>query len=227
MCAQYQVELNSNVLNTDFNIKISDSLNSFKSRLLPYQPAPVIVKNKTGQLQLVKMNFSLVPSWSKDAKLKFATHNARIETVTTKPTWRIPFAKQHCIIPIQSFYESVHEGPLAGHIIEFSQIKNEQLYAAGIFDCWINPNTQKSVFSFAILTTDPSPFILDNGHDRSPIFLNPRDALDWLNIELTAEQFIEFLKTRKIEPKLTVKTDRPLKKFNSTKKNPSINKDSL
>jgi len=227
MCAQYQVELNSNILNHDFGIKISDSLNSFKSRLLPYQPAPVIVKNKSGQLQLAKMNFSLVPAWSKEPKLKFATHNARIETVTTKPTWRIPFTKQHCIIPIQSFYESVHEGPLAGHIIEFSECHNKQLYAAGIFDRWIDPNTQKSIFSFAILTTDPSPFILDNGHDRSPIFLDAKDAVDWLNLELTAEQYINFLKTCKIAPELTVKIDRPLKGFNSAKKKQSPDKDSL
>ncbi len=124
------------------------------------------------------MSYSLVPSWSKEPKLKFATHNARIETITDKPTWKTPFQRQHCIVPLTSFFEFVYEGPLAGHMIEFKESSHSLLFAAGLFDHWTAPtphqnNTtqnQNSFFSFTIITTTPSKFILDHGHDRSPLF---------------------------------------------------------
>lgn len=210
MCAQFYLFTSGKELLKNYGISVPSHIDQIDERFLPYKTAPVIVEHK-GNFKLVGMQFSLVPSWSKEPKVKFATHNARIETVTEKPTWKIPFDRQHCIIPMTSFYESIYEGPEAGHIIEFSQAKKELLFAAGIFDVWINPDNQKQLFSFAILTTEPDQFILDHGHDRTPIFLNYSDAKSWLTLKGSPSDMIHFLKEGNLKPELTVKIDRALK----------------
>lgn len=210
MCAQFTLKIKATDLSLKYGIKLPENLEDIDERFLPYKTAPVIVEQNEVQ-KLVAMQFSLVPSWSKDSKVKFATHNARIETVTEKPTWKIPFDRFHCIIPMTSFYESAYEGPEAGHIIEFSQSQDELLFAAGIFDVWSDTKENKNLFSFSILTTEPDQFIIEHGHDRTPIFLKYSDAKVWLTLKDQPQKMIEFLKDKNLKPELKVKIDRPLK----------------
>ena len=213
MCAQFALKAQANDLSLRFKIKVPETLIEINERFLPYKKAPVVVLNSHGENQLVTMNFSLVPGWSEEPKVKFATHNARLETVTEKPTWKIPFEKKHCLIPLTSFYESVYEGPLQGNIIEFSDKEHQILWAAGIFDYW--KKADQDLFSFSILTTTPDSFILDHGHDRSPLFLNYTDGLNWLSLakqpQTSAPDMVRFLSQKLIRPQLNVVTDRPLK----------------
>ncbi|WP_409479495.1 SOS response-associated peptidase [Pseudobdellovibrio sp. HCB154] len=208
MCAQFSLQIAAEELR-NLGIAVSSSLEAIDERFLPYTKIPVIVQTPQG-LKLTPMNFSLVPAWSKEPKVKFATHNARIETVTEKPAWREPFLSKHCLIPITNFFESVYEGPHAGHIISF-QSEKPMLFAAGLFDVWVNPETKELLFSCAILTTEPSPFILENGHDRTPIFLNLEDGKGWLTLRASEKEMVDFLLAKNIYPDLQVTRDRPLK----------------
>ncbi|OFZ29200.1 MAG: hypothetical protein A2622_14255 [Bdellovibrionales bacterium RIFCSPHIGHO2_01_FULL_40_29] len=212
MCAQFALKIEANKLSLKYRIKISDQLSSIDSRFLPLSSAPVIVTKNSDRL-LTPMRFSLIPSWSTEPKVKFATHNARIETVIEKPTWRTPFQSQHCLIPLTSFFESVYTGPEAGHIIRFSEVDNDLLFAAGIFDFWKDNSTpEKSFFSFSILTREPSKYIEEHGHDRTPIFVKDDFAFDWLNLTKKESTSIkdELLKNA-YHPTLKVEIDRPLK----------------
>lgn len=56
------------------------------------------------------MRYSLVPNWSKEAKVKFATHNARLESIDEKPTWKTVFSEQHCLVPLTDFIEPILPG---------------------------------------------------------------------------------------------------------------------
>lgn len=209
MCAQFNLKTQAQDLNLRYGIQVPESLQLIDERFYPSQRAPVIVYQKN--LKLVGMNFSLIPSWSKEARVPFATHNARIETVTEKPTWKIPFEKNHCIVPLSGFFESVYEGPLAGNIIHFTHSQNDILFAAAIFDTWKNPANSQSINSFSILTTTPSPFILEHGHDRSPIFLNFEQATQWTQLVGHPQKQVQFLLDHHSLPPLKVDTDRPLK----------------
>lgn len=211
MCAQFTLKIQANELSKKYGIKVPENLESIDERYLPYKQAPCFVKTNDDLLKLTSMNFSLIPSWSKEAKVKFATHNARIETITEKPTWKIPFKKQHCLIPMTGFFESVYDGPLAGNIIEFSDSKNDLLFAAGIFDVWKNYENKQNLFSFSILTSEPSKFILDHGHDRCPIFLNFENAKKWLSLFDDDKLLVDFLLKNIQIPELNVQVDRPLK----------------
>lgn len=208
MCAQFSLQIAVEELR-NLGIAVSPALETINERYLPHSKIPVIVQTTQG-LKLTPMNFSLIPAWSKDAKVKFATHNARIETVTEKPAWREPFMSKHCLIPLTNFFESVYEGPHAGHIISF-QGENPLLFAAGLFDVWMNPQTKAPLFSCSILTTEPSAFILENGHDRTPIFLNFEDGKAWLILRGSEKSMVDFLLSKNIYPDLQVTRDRPLK----------------
>lgn len=211
MCSQFRqhfdLQAYSMIHDIEFNSE-NDKATFVDNRILPYRPATVITLNAENNLAFQYMNFSLVPSWSKDPKVKFATHNARIETVLEKPTWKIPFLRQHCIVPISSFYESSYEGPLQGNILEFKAAggKSKPLLAAGIFDIW-----NKTNYSFSILTTTPDKFIEHHGHDRSPIFLNESDAVEWNHLSGSDKELMRFITSQTLRPELEVNIDRPMK----------------
>lgn len=215
MCSQYELIIKATKKALRNQVKVPEnSAEEINIRVLPYQIAPVIAVNKRQDniMQLSPMSFSLIPSWSKEPKVKFATHNARLETVLEKPTWKEPFAHKHCIVPMTGFFESAYEGPEAGHIIKFSKENPELLFAAGIYDVWKNPqDTQQKIFSFSILTTEPTKFILDHGHDRSPLFLDFEDAKEWLYAEFKVQEMRKFLLSKNQKPDLQVAVDRPLK----------------
>ena len=48
-----------------------------------------------------------MPFFTKDIKdIKgLSTINARSETITKAPTWREPFRKRRCLVPVSAFYE--------------------------------------------------------------------------------------------------------------------------
>ncbi len=212
MCSQYTLNVRSEDLRKNFtDIQLAQDF-LISDRMLPSKDSAVIVFGQD-KLKLVKMKFSMIPSWSREPKVKFATHNARIESVEEKPTWRSVFLNQHCAVPMSGFFESVYEGPLAGNVIQFKQKDDSPLYAAGVFDFWKNdPDPLKHFFSFSILTEEPTPFILHQGHDRSPVFLNVNYVKDWCALKSTS-----YVDTKRnlanwsLKPDLKVEVERPLK----------------
>jgi len=158
------------------------------------------------------MNYSLIPKWSKVARPKFATYNARIETITEKPSWKTPLQSQHCIVPLDAFYESCYEGSHAGNIVKFKSKNSNPLPVAGIWEEWVNQSTGEVIPSFAVITREPTKYIQKIGHDRSPLFLNQEAIQDWLSpVKRNAEDCKNFLLDNFEEPDLEVAIDRPLK----------------
>ncbi len=205
MCALFTLKKNPGNLEILGNFYDFSNL-TWEEKILPGRYCPVLVKDS-----VKLMRFSLIPSWSKESKVKFATHNARIETVLEKPTWRKPFEKNHCLIPMDGFIEPIYEGEHAGHMIRFGSQK--LLFAAGIYDEWINKETGEVLESFSILTKAPTEFVLKTGHDRQPIFLKQdSDRLNWLNIgALVPGQWQKFLDNVENENTFELEVDRALK----------------
>jgi putative SOS response-associated peptidase YedK len=212
MCSQFELVCLSEAITESFPELAFAKNFEISQRFLPATAGPVIVA-QDHQLKLVKMKFSMVPSWSKEPKVKFATHNARIESVEEKPTWKSVFLNQHCVVMMTGFFESVYTGPLAGHVIQFKQAQGKTLFAAGVFDFWNNdPDSSKHFFSFSILTEEPTPFILENGHDRSPIFLDEKYVKDWCSLKSNSyAETKRKLADWSLKPDLKVEVERPLK----------------
>lgn len=216
MCAQFMIRASVKDLALKYGIQIPEDL-LWNERILPFAKAPVITAQG-----FRLMTFSLIPSWfqaSETAKRpKFATYNARIETVQEKATWKKPFLSNHCLVPMTSFIEPIYEGEWGGNMIRFNSAGI--ITAAGIWDRWINHATGETVESFAILTQEPCAFIKNVGHDRQPIFLKDSQSSLW-----ASDQSRDFVQTKQSlhsitqeNPVLELSIDRPLK---AKKKSPA------
>jgi len=207
MCAQYTVELQALDLETLFGISIAEDIPPWLERITPHTFAPVITHSG-----LHSMNFSLIPSWASEKKQKFATFNARIESVADKPTWRKPFESQRCLIPISRFIEPIYEHEYAGNMVAFERKDHQPLVAAGIYDQWVDKKTGEAIDSFAMLTSPALEFVKRIGHDRSPIFLPKEAFAEWIQPEKKNPQtLISFLRQHRLNPPLMVEKDRPMK----------------
>lgn len=206
MCAQYDAEMTPGDLEKYLRKIWGLDRPAWKTRIVPYAKAPVAVGD-----HLELMQYSLVPSWSKEPKVKFATYNARLDTILEKATWKRPFTKHHCVVPLSRFVEPIYTGKLAGNMVAFRA--PELLLAAGIYDEWKNPETGEILKSFALVTDDPSDYVKEIGHDRQPVFLSQKRAEDWLNNEKQqGEELRTFLKEGAEEPNFTTEIDRPMAK---------------
>jgi putative SOS response-associated peptidase YedK len=170
---------------------------------------------------LSEKEFGLVPAWSKERKIKFATHNARLLSVDkktgkqapiyTKPTWREPFSKRHCLVPMDYFVEPIYSGEYAGNMVKFIPKDEEIIAAAGLWEDWVSKDTGEIVSSFAVITDDPVPFIKNAGHDRSPVFLSPKDYDEWLGTgESDPVKLLSYLQRNRSDFSWKVEIDRPM-----------------
>ena len=206
MCSQFEnlvpIAKLAKYSNSIFDDQVASLI--WEPHVYPYAKAPVVTRyEQYNSIRL--MSYSLVPAWSKTAKPKFSTYNARLdrpgqgdslELIYNTPTWRRPFLKQRCLVPLSGFFESCRVGTHVGNIVKFTANNSDDiLLAAGIWDKWTDQTTGEIINSFAIITDNPCDYILEVGHDRQPVFLNLANADTWLNTEaLPAAEAYNFLK---------------------------------
>ena len=133
----------------------------------------------------------LTPFWSQTPKPKFATFNAKAETLGTSRTFREPFRRRRCLVPVTGFYEWRKReqrtlfGEAAGKAATasepyFVRPRSGVLLLGGVWDRW--GRGDEAFDSFAIVTTavsEPLAFL----HDRQPLMLSWKDARLWLDTE--------------------------------------------
>lgn len=208
MCAQFIIKARIEEFTKWYGITVHDD---FNLHVLPYGVAPVIINNGS-QLLLQQMQFSLIPSWAKERKVKYATHNARIDSLIEKPTWKKPFISTRCLVPLTQFIEPIYAGEYKGFLVQFFEKSGQLLTAAGIYDRWLDPQTNQVLQSFAIITGEPYAYIKDIGHDRSPVLLRPDGFSAWLDSrENKPSSLLEILKSYCLAPDWNVERYRPMK----------------
>ena len=124
------------------------------------------------------MRWGLIPAWSKEPTLKFATFNARSDSVMQKPTFRPAWKHgQRCLIPATGYYEwKKQRFNKTPYFIR--SVHDEPLVFAGLWDRW--HDTETELFSCAIITCDADG-VLKEIHDRRPLMLEPDLADIWLH----------------------------------------------
>lgn len=211
MCAQFKLKKKLLELAREIQAELPTSFSSESEDVFPHQMGLVLERGSNpASRRLNFRSYGLVPAWSKERKPKFASFNARLETLAEKPTWKSPLEQGHVLIPLTSFVESCHAGESSGHLVEFQHASGELLWAAGLCDRWRDPKTQQELLSFAMITTEPDEFIAQVGHDRSPLFLKPEHFQAWLDTN-QKQDWERFLRDRLVRPALRVEKLRPLK----------------
>ncbi len=148
----------------------------------PSQEALVIVQEKEGESMMEQFQWGLVPSWAKDPAIGNRMINARAETITEKPSYRGPFKKQRCLIPVDGFYEWKKE--VKSKIPYYIRLKSgEPFVIAGLWSCWVSPDG-KELRTFTIITTQPND-LMRPIHDRMPVILMEDAEKSWLDLGKT------------------------------------------
>lgn len=127
--------------------------------------------------------WGLLPSFARDASAAAHTLNARVETLSTKPSFR-EVLHQRCLVFADGFYEWQWRNP-AGTIKKqyyITAIDQAPLIFAGLFAHWTHPISAQSITTFTIVTTAADTFMAEihNTKKRMPIMLPPQAADQWL-----------------------------------------------
>lgn len=147
----------------------------------PANYIPVLRQAECGELELARIQWWLLPFWSKEARIKFSTFNARVETVATAASFREPLKRRRCIIPALGWYEW-QELP-AGNLPWYLHGANGELLAfAALWDRW--ESDAQTIDSCSIIV-GPANNAFGPIHDRMPFVLPPDRAIQWLDRDLT------------------------------------------
>jgi putative SOS response-associated peptidase YedK len=150
-------------LHTGSNIALTDN-------------AMVVLQRK--ELQLRNMRFGLVPHWKDKAEYDLNLGNARAETVDSLPSFKEPFERRRCLIPVTGFYEWRLD-PGENRKTPYKVVTDDPVFfLAGVWDFW-QPG---QLASFAIITTEPNHLIRQL-HNRMPVILPKEFHRAWLNPE--------------------------------------------
>ncbi|WP_058308089.1 SOS response-associated peptidase [Gracilibacillus massiliensis] len=214
MCGRFTLETSKEVLESELNISIDDLQISYN--IAPTQNVLSIVGTNQGR-KAGYLQWGLIPSWAKDAKIGSKMINARSETVDEKPSFRNLLIRRRCLIVADSFYEwkriSNQKQPYRivvndGKVFTF----------AGLWDRW--RTEEKEIVTCTILTTKPND-LMQSLHDRMPVILDKQAQDIWLDPSLKDKKVLKSLLTSYNSSEMTAY---PVsKKVN----NPSVNDVSL
>ncbi|WKL56681.1 SOS response-associated peptidase family protein [Asticcacaulis sp. ZE23SCel15] len=152
-----------------------------------YPFIPFIAVGKDGATKIVDGRWSLVPNWWNKplSDFKLTTFNAKVETADTATTFKGAFAKRHCLIPVDYFWEwwGPHAAdPKKKQRQEIHRADNYPMVFAGIWDFAKPTDHPDGIVSLTMLTRaagdDLSPY-----HKREPITLLPDEWRDWLDLK--------------------------------------------
>lgn len=143
--------------------------------------------------ELVVGQWGLIPWFAKTAKLAYATNNARSEELTSKASFKSPWARgQRCIIPAWTFDEPCWE---TGRNVWWTFRRTDGLPwgLAGLWATWTDPATGEVHESYTMLTVNadehpvmsrmhkPDPMLPPDQQDkRSVIAIEADDVDQWL-----------------------------------------------
>lgn len=148
-------------------------------------PAMVVLQRK--ELQMRSMRFGLWPHWKKTPpSFDMNLGNARAETVDELPSFKEPFERRRCLIPVTGFYEWRLDAGEKKKTPYRVMTEEPVFYLAGVWDYWAAQN----LASFAIITTEPNKLI-STLHNRMPVILPKEAHREWLD---PANNDVEMLK---------------------------------
>jgi putative SOS response-associated peptidase YedK len=160
----------------------------------------VIVNNEPNIVQFY--NWGLIPSWSQTTEIRRFTLNAKVETLDSKPSFKL-YKDQRCIIILDAFYEWKWLDA-KGKVKEKYEIQNQNMdlmTICGLWNVWKNPINQEEIKTFTMITTEANELMsqIHNTKKRMPMILNNYEEEEWLkygivnpkrNVDLVATKLL-------------------------------------
>ena len=150
----------------------------------PRNHIPVLRTDAGGALELIDMQWWLLPFWSNEPRIKYSTFNARVESVATNASFREPFRHRRCLIPARGWYEwqKLPDGKQPWY---FHAADAPLLAFAGLWDRWQRDG--QVIESCTIIVGEPNASV-GRIHDRMPFLISPERQADWLSHTITDPQ---------------------------------------
>lgn len=189
MCGRYAATANPAELVEEFDIAFVDDAVREVARprynIAPTDPVPAVLeRHADGRAirKLVPLKWGLVPSWAKSPAGAARLINARVETVTQKPSFRRAASVRRCLLPALGYYEwRTEEEPGQRKPVKqpyFLHPDSGVLALAGLYELWRGADGWLATAT--IITTEATD-AYGWVHDRMPMVV-PREAWDdWLD----------------------------------------------
>ena len=183
MCGRYTITVKEEILIQRFKVKEYQGEYFPRFNVAPSQNNPVVLINEKNSRVILPMKWGLIPSWAKEEAIGSKMINARIETVSEKPSFRTAFSKRRCLVPADGYYEW-RKNNKPGKKQPFRIVlKSRELFAfAGLWDLWKNPEGE-TIRSYTIITTEADELVRKI-HPRMPVILRPENEDVWLDPNL-------------------------------------------
>ena len=188
MCGRFALSSDEKEINKRFHAVSGEKLDVQPSyNIAPGQLSPIVLRRSPNELTLAK--FGMIPRWYKEPKMRFATFNARSETVFSKPMYRTVIRKQRCLVPANSYYEWTRDE--RHQPFNFHLRKNNLFGFAAVWESWKDAEDHETI-SFSILTK-PAGAAVMSVHPRQPMILKERDEPVWLDTDITDPKDFQYI----------------------------------
>jgi putative SOS response-associated peptidase YedK len=191
MCGRYTITIEEEALLARFRIWESQGQHSPRYNVAPTQKNPVVLVNKKNKRIMTQMRWGLIPSWAKDESIGNRMINARMETITQKPSFKTAFMRRRCLVPADGYYEWKKPGTPGRKTPFRIVLKSREVFAfAGLWEIWRNKEGEV-IPSYTIITTEADDMV-GKVHPRMPVILRPENEDRW--IDLTPKDSANLLK---------------------------------
>lgn len=148
-----------------------------------YPKTPIVLDDNPDKAILG--DWGLIPVWAKDRNMQKSTLNARIETLVEKPSFRDSVSNR-CLVLVKGFYEWKWLDPKGKKKDKyFIHLDNgeEPFALGGIYNIWTDEETEETLTSFSIVTSNANEFMAEihNTKDRMPLVLSKEAEEAWLS----------------------------------------------
>ncbi len=157
----------------------------------PGTVVPVIALDGRRNSKVVPMRWGLHPHWKKEPPSGRPMFNARVETADEKPSFRTPYRRRRCLIPVSGWYEwDRFEGAKRPYYIHE---KDTEISAfAGLWDQW-RVDEGITLLSCTILTTAATGE-MKHLHHRMPVRLPREDWDSWMDWDSKPAKILQNMK---------------------------------
>ena len=110
----------------------------------------VAIHSVEGKRVAKMTKWGLIPRWAKNDKIKYSTHNARMEEVRTKPAFRDTWKRgQRCLVITNGFYEWKKLDPKGKEKQAFAIgiADDGEMVMAGLWETWKSPTSGEEILT--------------------------------------------------------------------------------
>ena len=151
-------------------------------RVLPTDPVPVVIADRSGEPEAAIMRWGLIPYWAHGMPLKASTINATVERIESAPSYRDPWSRgQRCILVMGGFYEP-HLNADGSKDPFFVHLNDREVF--GVAGLWDRSRRSDGahVFSCTLITLPANRLLaqVHNEKQRMPAVLAEQAHAAWL-----------------------------------------------